>query len=87
MLEAEESRKEPRAADPDALVKVLEVELILKRASWQKASEGRGAWRALSFLFLLVVILGALFAYLYLMPKLGHRGAEAPSAQAAESNR
>ena len=87
MAEAEKSHREPRAADPEALAKALEIELILKRASWQRASARRGLWRAFSFLFLFVVILGALFAYFYLIPKLTRRGAEGPGVEAAESSR
>ena len=80
---AKESQRERRAVDLDALAKALEAELILKRAAWQRAAARRGLWRALSFLFLFVVILGALFLYFYLAPKLTHRGAEAPGAEAA----
>ena len=83
----EKSQSEPRATDPDALTKALEVELMLKRASWSRAAARRGLWRALSFLFLFVIILGALFAYFYLIPKLTRRGAEAPAAETAESSR
>lgn len=60
--------------DPDALAKVLEMELALKRAAWQRTRSRRGTWRALSILFLLLVIMGALFAYFYFTPALGHRG-------------
>lgn len=60
--------------DPDALAKVLEMELALKRAAWQRTRSRRGTWRALSILFLLLVIMGALFAYFYFTPALSHRG-------------
>jgi hypothetical protein len=87
MPEEGESQREPRAVDPDALAKALEAELIFKRAAWQRAAARRGTWRALSFLFLCVVILGALFAYFYLVPKLNHRGTDEPGVEAAQSSR
>lgn len=51
--------------DPEALAKALELELIGQRAAWEKARARRGLWRALSFLFLLLVILGTLLAWFY----------------------
>ena len=59
--------------DPDALAKLLEMELALKRASWQRTRSRRGTWRALSFLFLLLVIAGGLVAWFYFAPTLSRR--------------
>jgi hypothetical protein len=87
MPEPGETRPNAPAADPEALAKALEVELILKRASWQKAQARRGTWRALSFLFLLLVIVGALFAWFYFASTLNHRGEDTPRAGAADAGR
>jgi hypothetical protein len=87
MPDPEEARPKVPAADPDALAKALEVELMLKRASWQKARAKRGTWRVLSFFFLLLVILGALFALFYLAPALSHRGDKPPRAGAVDAGR
>ena len=75
--------------DPDALTKVLEMELALKRATWQRTRSQRGTWRALSILFLLLVIAGALVAYFYFAPTLIRRGESTPSsgAEATDSTR
>ena len=78
-----EDKSASRPPDPDAVVKALEVELMLKRAAWHKHESRRGTWRALSFLFLLLVILGALFAYFYLAPKLAHRADQPESAESS----
>jgi uncharacterized iron-regulated membrane protein len=75
-----------RESDPDALAKALELELIMKRASWQRMKARRGTWRTLSFLFLFLVILGALVAYFYLMTQARQHGEE-PSAGQIESSR
>ncbi len=55
----------PSTSDPDALTKALEIELMLKRAVWKKTSARRGTWRALSILFLVLVVLGTLAAYFF----------------------
>jgi hypothetical protein len=80
-------KAEPEAADPDALAKALELELIMKRASWQKIRARRGTWRALSVLFLFFVILGALVAYFYFSTQMSHRGRVPPSSERVESDR
>ncbi|MBA2743604.1 MAG: hypothetical protein H0U43_04720 [Chthoniobacterales bacterium] len=61
---AEEDRKrEGRDTDPARLAQLLEIELIQKRAAWKQAKARRGNFRALSFLFLFVVIAGAIVAF------------------------
>ncbi|MBA3961223.1 MAG: hypothetical protein H0X40_04890 [Chthoniobacterales bacterium] len=76
-----EDERLPRETDPETLGRALEVELILKRATWAKTRERRGAWRALSLLFLLVVFLGALFAWFYFAPQLRERTEQTPAAE------
>ena len=53
------------ATDPDALAKMLDMELALKRQQWQQRRAQRGTWRSLSILFVVLVIAGALAAYFY----------------------
>ena len=76
MPEKESTPLPPRATDPEALAKELEMELMLKRASWQQARARRGTWRALSILFLILIIAGALLAWLFLVPRLQQRRVE-----------
>jgi hypothetical protein len=59
-----------REENPEAMARALELELISKRPAWQRAKARRQTWRALSVLFLLLILLGALLAYLYLVPAL-----------------
>lgn len=73
--------------DPDALAKVLEMELALKRAAWERTRSRRGTWRALSIFFLLLVMMGALFVYFYFAPALIRRGASPPPPAAMDSTR
>jgi hypothetical protein len=65
--------KTPDGVNPEEITRALEMELQLKRASWQRMRERRGVWRMLSLLFLLLVLAGALLTYLYLQPQLHHR--------------
>jgi hypothetical protein len=87
MSAPEKAEPEPSAADPEALARALELELIMKRASWQKIRARRGTWRALSFLFLFFVILGALVAYFYFSTQMSQRDRESSSAERVESDR
>ena len=73
--------------DPDALAKLLEMELALKRAGWERTRSRHGAWRALSILFLLLVVVGALVAYFYFAPALSRRGDATPPPGATDSTR
>jgi hypothetical protein len=76
------SAPEKPSADPEAVIQGLEIELQMKRIGWARARERRTLWRIGSFLFLLLVILGAVMAYLYLQPALRTR----PAAKPAVSN-
>jgi hypothetical protein len=87
MSSPEKAEPEPSAADPDAMAKALELELIMKRASWQKIRARHGTWRALSLLFLFFVILCALVAYFYFSTQIGHRGRDSSSTERVESDR
>jgi hypothetical protein len=52
----------PEPVDPEQLLRMLDVELIHQRALRKQASARRSSLRTLSFLFLFVVILGAMLA-------------------------
>jgi flagellar basal body-associated protein FliL len=58
-----DSKREPTENDPAKLAQLLEIELMQKRAQWQQTKARRGSLRAIAFLFLFVVILGALVAF------------------------
>ncbi len=55
-----------RETDPEKLAKLLEIELMQKRAGWQQAKARRGTYRTLSFLFLFAVIVAAFIAFYFL---------------------
>ena len=81
----ESERKEE--TDPDALARALEAELIMKRAHWQKLQTRRGTWRALSLLFLFLILFGAFLAYFYFATTVSRPGREEPGNGQVESDR
>ena len=63
-----DSNRKPEGDEIDA-AKLLEIELMQKRAEWKRAKERRGGLRALSFFFLFAVIVAAIVAfYLFFNP-------------------
>jgi hypothetical protein len=52
----------PEPIDPEHLLRMLDVEMIQQRAIWKQAAARRKSLRAVSFLFLFIVMLGALLA-------------------------
>lgn len=63
-------KPEPGEIDPAKIQQLLEIEMMQQRASWQQAKARRGSLRAMSFFFLFLVIVGALFAYfVFLSPE------------------
>lgn len=57
-------KPESTESDPERLVQLLEIELQQKRAVWKQAQGRRNLVRGLSFLFLFLIILGALVVFL-----------------------
>ncbi len=58
-----DGKHNPEETDPEKLAQLLELELMQKRAGWQKKKAHLGSLRALSFLFLFVVIAAALVGF------------------------
>ena len=58
-----DGKHNPEETDPEKLARLLELELMQKRAEWQRKKARRGGLRAISFLFLFVVIVAALVGF------------------------
>jgi Na+/proline symporter len=56
----------PESVDPEMLVRMVELEMMQKRAARQQASARRNRWRAASFFFFFIIILAAIFAFYFL---------------------
>ena len=57
--------RKPEPKDPDQALRLIELELAQQRAARQKAGTPYRSFRTASFIFLFVVIVGALFAFYY----------------------
>jgi len=57
---ADPSEPKPNEIDADNLSRLLELELIQKRATWKQAGERYRSFRAAGFVFLFVLIVGCL---------------------------
>ena len=58
-----EGKNNPEEIDPEKLARLLELELMQKRAGWQKAKARRSGLRAMSFLFLFLIFGAGLIAF------------------------
>ena len=75
----------PKSADPEELARLLEIELIYKRAAWKQAAARQRAIRMASFAFLFFVIMAALFVYFFVFSDLSeNRSAPKPTPAAAK---
>jgi hypothetical protein len=64
MLEGDNKPRQEEV-DPDKLSKLLEIELMQKRAAWQQMAARGKTLRTVSFFFLFVVILAALIGFYF----------------------
>ena len=69
MISDGNGKPESRQSDPEQVMKLLEIELAQKRAEWSQASERYRKMRTASFVFLALVILGALVARVLALPR------------------
>jgi len=69
MADDEAKRNRP-ASDSEEINRLLEIELIQKRAAWQQASSRYKTLKSVSILFLFVVILGALLGFYFVMMRV-----------------
>lgn len=89
MKEEDAGESKPAEIDPTKLAQSLELELMAKRALWQQANAHRRSLRAVSFIFLFLVIIGAVFAVFYVASLMSSRhvgsGGTPPPPDAVEN--
>ena len=79
----------PESRDPEQMMKMLEIELAQKRAEFTKTSEHYRGLRTASFLFLALVIMGAVLVFFFfILPRLGglQQVSPAPASSATPSH-
>jgi hypothetical protein len=69
---------QPGANSPEELSRLLEIELIQKRAEWQRASERNKNVKTLSLLFLFLVFMAGLGVFYYTFTKVNAERPHAP---------
>jgi hypothetical protein len=72
----------PSSSDTEQLTRLLELELIQKRASWNQAKQRNKSLRSFAFLFLFLLIAGSLVGFFFVYTRM--RGERPnPTAQTA----
>ena len=59
----------PGKTNPSDVEKLFELELAQKRVEWKRASARHRTLRSLSFVFLFLLIVGALFAFFFVFSR------------------
>jgi hypothetical protein len=77
---ADPAGPKPNQIDPDNLSRLLELELIQKRATWKQAGERYRAVRAAGFVFLFVLIVGCLVGGYFAFMRMNETRQSQPSA-------
>ena len=58
------------ASDAEQLARLLELELIQKRATWKHEKQRNKSFRSLAFLFLFVLIAGTLLGFFFVYTRV-----------------
>jgi hypothetical protein len=74
-----------QTTNPDELSRLLEIELIQKRAEWQQASARHKNLRSVSFLFLFVVVMAALVGFYFIFMRVNENRQHRPVNDPTES--
>jgi hypothetical protein len=77
---ADPSEPKPNEIDADNLSRLLELELIQKRASWKQAGDRYRSIRAAGFIFLFVLIVGCLIGGYFALMRVNETRPNQPSA-------
>lgn len=72
--------------DPGSLSRLLELELIQKRAMWKQAAERYRAFRAAGFVFLFVLIVGCLIGSYFAFLRVSETRQSQPTAATSSTS-
>ena len=81
---AEPAELKPNEIDPDNLSRLLELELIQKRATWKQVGDRYRSFRAAGFVFLFVLIVGCLVGGYFAFMRVNEQRANQPTTSAVE---
>lgn len=74
----------PNESDPEKLERLLESELARKRAEWKETGERYRAFRSMSFIFLFLLVAGALVAAFLVFSRVNEQRANQRSPHSAD---
>jgi hypothetical protein len=77
---ADPAGPQPNEIDADKLSRLLELELIQKRATWKQAGERYRSIRTAGFVFIFVLIVGCLIGGYFAFMRLNETRSNQPSA-------
>lgn len=79
MMADENGKPKSTENDPDQIARLLELELLQKRAAWKQASERHRAFKSASFLFLFIVIIAAVVGFYLIFSQVSERRGRQPA--------
>ena len=74
----------PNESDPENAERLLELELVRKRAEWKESGERYRAFRSMSFVFLFLLIVGALVAAFFVFSRVSEQRANQRSPDSVD---
>lgn len=87
MIPPVSGKTESLQTEPGDLARVLELELLAKRAAWQRATARHRTVRGLSFLFLFIIILAAGSAFFFVLLRAKDEAANRPGGSPTSEQR
>jgi hypothetical protein len=73
MIPDASGKPNPNESDPEKLQRLLELELVRKRAEWKQTGDRYRAFRSMSFVFLFLLIAGALVAAFFVFSRVNEQ--------------
>src|SRR5205807_10506117 len=77
------AKPEAKEIDPEQLARLLEIELIGKRAQWKQTAARNRSRRINTFVILAVLVAGCAVAFLFLFSKVNEERANRPASPEA----
>ena len=71
---------DPKTREIEDLSRLLELELIQKRATWQQAGERYRSYRAAAFVFLALLVVACLIGGYFVFLRVSEQRADPPSS-------
>ena len=68
------------SSDPEQLSRLLELELIQKRAAWNHAKARKKSLRSLAFLFVFLIFVATLFGFFLAFNRVNEERQKSPAA-------